>query len=138
MREERDRSMERFFVGMSAQLSKTISDADIEGFATASGDRNPIHMDDDFARTTRFKGRIVHGMLTASLISSAIANKLPGPGSIYLGQTLRFIAPVRPGDHVEANVVISHVDCDKRTLTLNSSCSVAGSVVLEGESLVKV
>ena len=95
--------------GMSASFAKTITEADIVLFASASGDTNAVHINEEFAQQTQFKGRIAHGMLTASVISAAIATKLPGPGTIYLGQNLRFKAPVRPGDTVHATVTVKEV-----------------------------
>ena len=89
-------------VGMARSLSRVISDSEIESFADASGDRNPLHFCDDHAADTVFKGRIAHGILTASLISAVIGEQMPGHGAIYLSQTLRFRAPVRPGDEVLA------------------------------------
>ena len=90
----------QFKPGDTASISKTITDGDIQKFADASGDHNPLHLDDEFAKATRFGRRIAHGMLSASLISAVIANQLPGQGSIYLGQTLKFVAPVFPGDTI--------------------------------------
>ena len=92
----------KFSVGDSAEITKTIEQSDVDAFADVTGDRNPIHVDEEFAKTTRFGKRIAHGMLTASLISSVLANKLPGEGSVYLGQTLQFVAPVFPGDEITA------------------------------------
>src|SRR6185369_2210281 len=94
----------KFKTGDTASLSRTISDGDIRAFANATGDHNPLHLDEEFARQTRFGKRIAHGMLSASLISAVIASDLPGQGSIYLGQTLQFVAPVFPGDTVTARV----------------------------------
>jgi 3-hydroxybutyryl-CoA dehydratase len=101
--------IEDMSVGMSATFSKTITEADIVLFASASGDNNAMHINEEFAQTTQFKGRIAHGMLTASVISAAIAGRLPGPGTVYLGQNLRFKAPVRPGDTVHATVTVKAV-----------------------------
>src|SRR6202030_678820 len=92
--------------GMTATFAKTITEADIVLFAGASGDNNAVHINEEFAQTTPFKGRIAHGMLTASVISAAIAGRLPGPGTIYLRQTLEFKAPVRAGDTVRATVSV--------------------------------
>ena len=123
-------------VGMSATFAKTITEADIVLFAAASGDNNAVHINEEFALTTPFKGRIAHGMLTASVISAAIAGKLPGAGTIYLGQNLRFKAPVRPGDTVQATVTVQELFAEKRRVTLSTVCTVAGKVVIEGEALV--
>ncbi len=97
----------KFKVGDSAETTRTIEQADVDAFAEVTGDRNPVHLDETFAQQTRFGRRIAHGMLTASLISSVLANQLPGEGSIYLGQTLQFVAPVFPGDAVTARVTVT-------------------------------
>ena len=122
--------------GMSASFAKTITEADIVLFAGASGDNNAVHINEEFAQTTAFKGRIAHGMLTARVISAAIAGRLPGPGTVYLGQNLRFKAPVRPGDTVHAAVTVKEVLAEKRRVTLETVCTVAGRVVIDGEALV--
>jgi 3-hydroxybutyryl-CoA dehydratase len=123
-------------LGMTRDLQKTITDRDIELFAEVSTDRNPVHLDDDYARDTIFAGRIAHGMLTAGLISAVIGEQLPGHGSVYLGQSLKFLAPVRPGDTVRAEVTVTAIDHGKRRVTLDCSCSVGDRVVLKGEALV--
>lgn len=123
-------------VGTSASFAKTITEADIVLFAAASGDNNAVHLNEEFARTTPFKGRIAHGMLTASVISAAIAGRLPGPGTIYLGQSLRFKAPVRPGDTVHATVTVKELNPEKKRVTLGTVCTVGATVVIEGEALV--
>lgn len=123
-------------VGMTATFAKTITEADIVLFAGASGDNNAVHINEEFAQTTPFKGRIAHGMLTASVISAAIAGRLPGPGTIYLGQNLRFKAPVRPGDTVHAKVTVKEVMLEKRRVILDTICTVGGKVVIEGDALV--
>jgi 3-hydroxybutyryl-CoA dehydratase len=123
-------------VGMTASFAKTISEADIVLFAGASGDNNAIHINEEFAQTTMFKGRIAHGMLTASVISAAIAGRLPGAGSIYLGQNLRFKAPVRPGETVQATVTVKELMADKRRVVLGTVCTVGGRVVIDGDALV--
>jgi 3-hydroxybutyryl-CoA dehydratase len=122
--------------GMSASFAKTITEADIVLFAAASGDNNAVHINEVFARTTMFKGRIAHGMLTASVISAAIAGRMPGPGTVYLGQNLRFKAPVRPGDTVQAIVTVKEIFPEKRRVTLSTVCKVGDTVVIEGEALV--
>lgn len=123
-------------VGMSATFAKTITEADIVLFAAVSGDNNAVHINEEFAQTTAFKGRIAHGMLSASVISAAIAGRLPGPGTIYLGQNLRFKAPVRPGDTVHATVTVAELIPDKRRVKLETVCTVAGKVVIEGDAIV--
>jgi 3-hydroxybutyryl-CoA dehydratase len=123
-------------IGMTRSLSKTIGDKEIAMFAELSTDHNPVHLDDDYARDTIFEGRIAHGLLTAALISAVIGEQLPGHGSVYLGQTLKFRAPVRPGDRVEASVSVTGIDHSKRRVTLDCRCRVGDRVVLEGEALV--
>ena len=132
------RTIEDLSVGMTAVYARTVTEADIVLFAGISGDNNPVHMNEVFAKTTVFKSRIVHGMLSASFVSTAIASKLPGPGSIYLSQNLRFKAPVRPGDTVEARVTITDVMLDKCRVALKTVCSVGDKVVIDGEALVLV
>jgi 3-hydroxybutyryl-CoA dehydratase len=124
--------------GMSATFGKTITEADIAMFAGVSGDTNPVHLNEEFAAGTPFKGRIAHGMLTASLISTVLGTKLPGPGCIYVSQTMRFLAPVRAGDTVQAIVTVSAVDREKKRVTLQTSCKVGGNDVLTGEAILMV
>ncbi|WP_111558617.1 MaoC family dehydratase [Paracoccus sediminilitoris] len=123
-------------VGMSRDLQKEITDQDIQMFATVSTDHNPVHLDDDYAQDTIFEGRIAHGMLTAGLISAVIGEQLPGHGTVYLGQTLKFLAPVRPGDMVRAEVTVETIDHSKRRVTLATRCLVGDRVVLKGEAVV--
>ena len=123
--------------GMRATFSKTITEADIILFAGVSGDMNAIHIDQEYAATTPFKGRIAHGLLTASVVSAAVANRLPGPGAVYLSQQLKFLAPVRPGDTVHAEVKVTSVDRALGRVTLSTQCTVAGKLVLDGAALVK-
>ena len=123
-------------VGMTRGITRIIGDAEIESFADASGDRNPLHFCDDHASETVFKGRIAHGILTASLLSAVIGEQLPGHGAVYLSQTLKFRAPVRPGDEVVATCTVLAVDRAKNRLTLACECRVDGTVVLEGEATV--
>ncbi len=124
-------------IGMTATFSKTITEADIILFAGASGDNNAIHINDEFAQTTPFKGRIAHGFLTASTISAAIANRLPGPGTIYVSQNMRFVGPVRPGDTVHAEVTIKELVEDRKRAVLETICRVGNTVVVKGEAVVK-
>ena len=124
-------------VGDSASRSKTITDADVHAFAAVSGDENPIHLDEEFAATTSFKKRIAHGMLSASLISAVLANDLPGRGSIYLGQTLKFVAPVFIGDEITARVTVTSVRDDKPIAKLETVCiNQRDEVVIKGEATV--
>jgi 3-hydroxybutyryl-CoA dehydratase len=122
--------------GMSASTSKTVTEADIILFAGISTDVNPAHLDEEYAKTTMFGGRIAHGMLSAGFISAVLANKLPGPGTIYLSQTLKFKAPVRPGDTVTATVTVKEVNVAKNRVTLDTVCTVGGKPVIEGECLM--
>jgi len=122
--------------GMSASFAKTITEADIMLFAAASGDNNAIHINEEFARSTQFDGRIAHGMLTASVISAAIAGRLPGPGTVYLGQNVRFKAPVKPGDTVRATVTVREMFPERRRVSLTTVCTVNGKVVIEGDAMV--
>jgi 3-hydroxybutyryl-CoA dehydratase len=122
--------------GMMASFAKTITEADIVMFAAVSGDGNALHINEEFAKTTQFKGRVAHGMLTASVISAAITGRMPGPGTIYLGQNLSFRAPVRPGDTVYARVTVVEIDQQKGRVNLETICTVNGKVVIDGEALV--
>jgi 3-hydroxybutyryl-CoA dehydratase len=124
--------------GDTAVFSKTISEADILAYAGVSGDTNPLHLDEDYAAGTMFGGRIAHGMLSAGLISAVIGTKLPGPGAIYLSQSLRFKAPVRIGDTVLARATIKEIDREKKRATLTTICKVGDTVVIDGEALVMV
>ncbi|MEX3014398.1 MaoC family dehydratase [Gymnodinialimonas hymeniacidonis] len=123
-------------VGMTRSLTKIVTDQDIEMFAEVSTDRNPVHLDDSYARDTIFEGRIAHGMLTAGLISAVIGEQLPGHGTVYLGQTLKFMAPVRPGDAVEAIVTVLSIDYARRRVQLQTEARVGETVVLKGEATV--
>ena len=130
--------IEDFTVGMSATFSKTITEADIVLFAGVSGDNNALHINEEYAQGTPFGGRIAHGMLTASVISAAVANRLPGPGAIYMSQSLIFRAPVRPGDTVHATVTVKEIFSDRNRVVLQTTCTVKGHAVIDGEALVKV
>lgn len=125
-------------VGQSASVAKTITEADILLFAAVSTDTNPVHLDAEAARASPFGERVAHGMLSAGLISAVLGTKLPGPGTVYLGQTLRFRAPVRIGDTVTATAEVSAYDPEKRRATLKTTCTVAGKVVIDGEATVLV
>ncbi|MEE9387641.1 MAG: MaoC family dehydratase [Paracoccaceae bacterium] len=128
--------IEELEIGMARSLRKQVTDRDIELFAEISTDHNPVHLDDEYARDTIFEGRIAHGMLTAGLISAVIGEQLPGHGTVYLGQTLKFLAPVRPGDMVFAQVEVREIDHSRRRVTLDCHCAVGDTVVLKGEALV--
>jgi len=123
-------------IGMVRHLRKVVTDRDIEMFAEVSTDRNPVHLDDEYARETIFEGRIAHGMLTAGLISAVIGEQLPGHGTIYLGQSLSFLGPVRPGDMVYTEVKVIAIDLPKRRVKLECHCAVDGKKVLIGEANV--
>jgi 3-hydroxybutyryl-CoA dehydratase len=129
--------IEDLAIGMTAMFAKTITEADIVLFAAASGDNNAIHINDTFAKTTAFGGRIAHGFLTASVISAAVANHLPGPGAVYISQQMSFKAPVRPGDTVEATVLVTEIIRDRSRVVMKTTCRVGDTVVIEGEALVK-
>jgi 3-hydroxybutyryl-CoA dehydratase len=126
-----------FEVGAKASRTQTISDEVIRAFADLTGDHNPIHLDDGYATDTRFGRRIAHGMIAASLISATLANDLPGPGTVYLSQTLHFKAPVYPGETITATVEVKALRPDKPLATLATTCTKQDStVVLEGEAVV--
>jgi 3-hydroxybutyryl-CoA dehydratase len=121
-------------VGMSASMAKTVTEADIVMFAGVTGDFNPAHIDAEYAADSMFKERIAHGMLSAGFISATLAMKLPGPGSIYLGQELKFKAPVLIGDTVKTVVTISSINEKRKIVVLETICSVAGKPVIVGEA----
>ena len=138
MDELRGKYIDEINEGMTAVFSKTVTEADIVLFAGVSGDTSPVHLDEDYARPTMFKGRIAHGMLTAGFISAVFGTKLPGPGCIYMSQSLKFKAPVRAGDTVVARVTATAVDRDKARVTFATTCKVKDAVVLEGEAMLMV
>jgi 3-hydroxybutyryl-CoA dehydratase len=126
-----------FKEGDTASFAKTITEVDINMFVGVTGDTNPIHIDEEYAKQTRFGARIAHGLLTAGLISTVIGTKLPGPGAIYVSQTLRFLAPVAIGDTITATATLTHYDRDRRRLTLETVCANQdGMEVLDGEAEV--
>lgn len=128
--------IEDLSIGMERHLFKTIDDAEIAMFAQLSTDHNPVHLDEEYAQQTIFGGRIAHGMLTAGLISAVIGEQLPGHGTVYLRQNLTFLAPVRPGDRVQAVVSVRDIDYAKRRVTLDCACRVGDTTVLKGDALV--
>jgi 3-hydroxybutyryl-CoA dehydratase len=128
--------IEDISVGMSAETAKTISEADILLFTAVSTDTNAVHLDEEYGKTTLFGGRIAHGMLSASLLSAVLGTRLPGPGVIYVGQSLRFKAPVRIGDTVHAKVTVKEVIAEKCRVILDTVCTVGGKVVIDGEATV--
>ena len=125
-------------VGQKATVSRTITDTDLRNFSGVSGDTNPMHLNEEFARETPFGGIIVHGMLTASLISAVIGTYLPGPGCVYMNQTLKFLAPVRVGDTVYAVVTVKELQAEKQRVLLTTQCFVRDILVIDGEALIKV
>ncbi|MBQ9973438.1 MAG: MaoC family dehydratase [Oscillospiraceae bacterium] len=127
--------MERYYIGQSAQAAKTISESDIYLFAGITGDMNPVHVNQQYASQTRFEGRIAHGILSAGLISAVLGMQLPGPGSVYLGQQLKFLRPVYPGDTVTARATITHIDREKNRAVLSTVCTnQRGEEVVAGEA----
>jgi 3-hydroxybutyryl-CoA dehydratase len=130
--------LEDLALGMRETLLKTVLSEDVVGFATLSVDHNPIHLSDHFARKTRFGERIAHGLYTASLISAVLGMRLPGPGAVYLSQTLNFKGPVRIGDVVAVIVEVVELVPETRRCKLHCECLVDGKVVLDGEALVMV
>lgn len=123
-------------VGMRADFSKLVSDADVRSFADITGDHNPVHLDDAIASRSRFGGRIAHGMLSAGIVSAAIAGRLPGPGSVYLSQTMKFTAPVRIGDTITATITVLEL-LSKNRVRLATTCrNQSGETVLDGEAVI--
>ncbi|WP_375457628.1 3-hydroxybutyryl-CoA dehydratase [uncultured Enterovirga sp.] len=125
-------------LGLTEILEKRIESSDVVGFAEVTGDRNPIHLSEHFAAKTPFGGRIAHGLYTASLISAVLGTRLPGPGAVYISQTLNFRAPVRIGDTVRVEVKVAELMPEKRRARLACLCSVGAETVLDGEAWVKV
>lgn len=124
--------------GMTASFSKTLTETDVVLFAGITCDNNPVHLDEEFAQGTQFKGRIAHGMLTASFISTVLGTRLPGSGSIYVSQSVRFKAPVRIGDTVTAEVKVTALEPKRGFVTLETNCLVRGKSVVVGEATVMV
>jgi len=123
-------------IGQTASVGKTITEADILLFAAVSLDTNPVHMNAEAAAASIFKERVAHGMLSAGLISAVLGTRLPGPGTIYLAQTLQFRRPVKIGDTVTATAEVTALDPKKKRATLKTICTVAGKTVIEGEATV--
>jgi 3-hydroxybutyryl-CoA dehydratase len=128
--------LEDLVVGMNARFVKSLTERDIFMFAGACGDRNPVHLDEEYAKQTPFGGRIAHGMLSAAVISAAIAGRLPGPGSIYVSQNLRFVRPVKLGETVCATVTVKELLPARRRVVLETVCDVDGRVVVDGDAVV--
>jgi 3-hydroxybutyryl-CoA dehydratase len=129
---------EELSVGQSDELTRVVGAADIDAFAEVSGDVNPVHLDEAYARTTTFGGRIAHGMLAAAYVSAVLGTRLPGPGAIYLSQSLRFRRPVKIGDHVTARVTVKALDDKRGHATLETVCQVNGKTVVDGEAVIMV
>lgn len=123
-------------VGQTAEMSRVVGVADIEAFAEVSGDNNPVHLDEAYAKTTAFGERIAHGMLSAAYVSAVLGTRLPGPGAIYLSQSLRFRRPVRIGDLVVARVTVKTLDEKRGHVTFDTVCEVNGKTVVDGEALI--
>ena len=123
-------------VGQTAEMSRVVGAADIEAFAEVSGDNNPVHLDEAYAKTTTFGERIAHGMLSGAYISAVLGMKLPGPGVIYLSQSMRFRRPVKIGDLVVARVTVTGLNAARGHVTLETTCEVSGKTVVDGEALV--
>lgn len=124
-------------LGQTAEYIRTITEADIEKFADVSGDHNPVHMDEEFAKTTLFKSRIAHGLLSASFISTILASKLPGPGTIYLSQELKFLRPVHIGDKIIVEVKVLEKDSERKRIILSTICTNQdGKKVIDGKATV--
>src|SRR5262245_57404911 len=130
--------LEAMRVGVPATYARTVTEAEIVLFCGISGDVNPVHLDQEFAKQTMFKGRIAHGMLTASFISTVLGTKLPGPGCIYVSQNLKFKAPVRIGDTVTARVTVTGVDQERARITVSTVCHVGDTQVIDGEAMLMV
>ncbi len=129
--------LESLAPGARAEMTRTITDADIVAYAALTGDENPVHLDEEAAKASVFGGRVAHGMLTAGLLSAVLGMRLPGPGAVYLSQTLRFLRPVRPGDAVTARVEVLEVLPARRRVRLATSCvNQHGEIVLDGEAMV--
>lgn len=131
-------AFEDLTVGMQATVSRTITETDLRNFSGVSGDTNPMHLNEEYARTTPFHGSIVHGFLSASLISAVIGTRLPGPGCIYMSQTLKFLAPVRVGDTVYAVATIKELLPQHCHAVIDTTCYVKGEPVITGEARIKV
>lgn len=130
--------LDELSVGMAAEIAVEITHERIMSFAEASGDYNPIHIDEDYARTTAYRGRVAHGLLSASFVSAVVGTILPGPGAIYLDQTVSFHKPVRIGDTVVARVTVTAIDPTSARVTLRTECLVGGEAILDGEATIRV
>ena len=138
MSEVRGVALEEMEIGQSAEAVRTVSEADLDMFAKVSGDYNPVHMDEEFARSTPFRGRIAHGALVASYISGVLGNQLPGPGAIFLGLNMRFFLPTRIGDEVTTRVTVKEIDLKGRRAVMDCVCLVKGELTMQAEAEVMV
>ena len=130
--------IEELTTGMQASMARTVTEADIVMFAGVTGDTNPVHLNEEYANATIFKGRIAHGMLSAGLISAVLGTKLPGPGCVYLEQNMRFTAPVKIGDTVMATVTVKEIVPEKKRVILETVCRVGDLVVVDGQARLMV
>ena len=130
--------LEDLHIGRSAEIVRLVDDATVRAFAEVSGDFNPLHMDEDYARRTPFRGRIAHGALIASFISGVLGNELPGPGAIFVGMDIRFQRPVRIGDTVVSRAEVTGVDLKTRTVTMDCACTVEGELAMSAVATVMV
>jgi 3-hydroxybutyryl-CoA dehydratase len=127
-------SIEDIQVGMEVSYSQTITDADVKSFSGISGDKNPVHMDDEYAKDSRYKKRIAHGMISASFFSALFGTKIPGEGCVYVAQNLQFKRPVYLDDTVTATVIVTDVDLKKRRVFFRTLCKVKNKIVIDGEA----
>ena len=130
--------LEELSIGMSAEIAVEITHERIMSFAEASGDYNPIHIDEDYAKTTAYRGRVAHGLLSASFVSAVVGTMLPGPGAIYLDQTVSFHKPVRIGDTVIARVTVTSIDPASARVTLRTECLIDNEAILDGQATIRV
>lgn len=130
--------LEDLSVGMTASYTRTITQTEIVLFAGISGDDNPVHINEEFAAASKFKGRVAHGILTSSLISTVLGTRLPGPGAVLQSFNVNFKAPVRAEDTVTATVTVKEIIKEKKSVLLSTKCTVGETVVIEGEARVKV
>ena len=126
--------LEEIEIGMEVSYTQTITDTDVKAFSGISGDKNPVHMNDEYAKNSRYKKRIVHGMLSASFFSALFGTKIPGEGCVYVSQNLRFKRPVYLDDTVVASVIVTNVDFKKKRVFFQTVCKVKNKVVIDGEA----
>ncbi len=131
-------TIDQIEVGMQAFYSHTVTDADVKAYAGLSGDNNPVHMSEEYAEKSRFKARIAHGLFSAGFFSALFGTRLPGPGCVYLSQNLRFKKPVYLGDTVVAEICVTSINAAKKIVSFDTSCSVRGKIVIEGEAEIYI